>query len=79
MTDRISWGDEACLCFRTDVKKGNVNVISRGRIVELVHMALSRPEAERSGLFIKYEALEGELNWTKIVGLSRKPDFPLMI
>ena len=48
-------------------------------MADVVHVALARPEEERTRLFISYEGIDHELAWVEIVELSARPDFPVRI
>ena len=77
--DPIDWYAEARLFLRSGVRGEWTTELFRGHIADAVHAALARPEEERSRLFICCETLDRKLPWAKIVRLSERPDFPVLI
>ena len=79
LMDRVRWWSVAYLCLRQDDQYQGSIEIFRGQLVDAVYCALGRPEADRSRLFIYSNMFEQELSWAEIVGLSERPDFPIVI
>ena len=79
MEDPVNWYAGACLCLRSGVRGKKAAELFRGQISEAVHIALQRPEDERSRLFISCEAVDHKLSWARVVKLAARPDFPVMV
>ena len=79
MTDLVRWGAVACLRLYSEVQHKKPIELFRGQMADVVHVALARPEEERTRLFIWYEGIDHELAWVEIVELSARPDFPVRI
>ena len=78
-TNEVNWWAGAGLYLRSGKRGVTSQQLFRGRFLEAVNTALARPEEERPRLFIRCEADDQVLSWTRLAELVSRPDFPMMI
>lgn len=74
-----SWWAGARLRLEEASAGDGLLVIGSGRLAEMVSLAMTRPECERSRLFIQVEPAANKLSWAEIAALAERPDCPLII
>lgn len=79
MKSSPDWWASARLSLQATAAGGRPLEIGYGSLAEVVALALSRPEGERSLLYIQTEPAGEKLNWLDIAALAARPDCPLII
>lgn len=79
MNTSRSWWAGARLRLEDAATGDRLLVIGSGRLAEMVSLAMTRPECERSRLSIQLEPASNKLNWPEIAALAERPDCPMII
>ena len=75
----LSWWAGARLWLSVGAGKEHPEALGCGMLVEMIDMAMSRPEHERPRLAIQMEITGERLSWPDIASLAGRPDRPTMI
>lgn len=73
------WCIDVRLLLDAGANSGRVVEVGSGRLGDMISLALSRPESERSRLFIRPVPGPGEMDWAQISALAARADCPVVI
>lgn len=77
--DTRKWSADARLALVPATNSGRVTEIGAGRLADMISLAMSRPEGERSRLVIQTEPVSRKIGWPEIAALAARVDCPIII